>query len=209
MSTWQTAIDDEPITFEGINDDHNVLKGDIHSLYQEALSARVTDKLSYEIIGLVALIDGVKQAANRYLRNEEQIANTTTISTEHISKTVTNDINKRLSVLGSVSCDNNSLIIDSGCSGFEPLTDFVNQDGLGTVTAALQVQGGGISILNDNTTSSSSNSDHSTINLPLGPQSSEQRASSFVRYDPLIATTYFNNPSTAGGLFQLIWGGLD
>ena len=57
--------------FDGINSDHNVLKGDIHSLYQEALYARVTDKLSYEIIGLVALIDHVKRAANRYLINEE------------------------------------------------------------------------------------------------------------------------------------------
>ena len=69
--TWQTAIDNEPITLDGINTDHNVLKGDIHSLYQEALYARVTDKLSYEIIGLVALIDRVKRAANRYLGNEE------------------------------------------------------------------------------------------------------------------------------------------
>ena len=102
------------------------MKGDIHSLYQEALYARVTDKLSYEIIGLVALIDCVKQAANRYLRNEERIVNTTTISTVHSSKTVTNDINERLSEIGSVPCDNDSLIILSGCSGFEPLTDFVN-----------------------------------------------------------------------------------
>ena len=73
ISTWQTAIDYEPITFDGINADHNVLKGNIHSLYQKALYAWVTDKLSYEIISLVALIDRVKQAANRYLRNEERI----------------------------------------------------------------------------------------------------------------------------------------
>ena len=64
ISNWQTAIEDEPITFEGIKADHNVLKGDIHSLYQEALYARVTDKLSYDIIGLVALIDCVKRAAD-------------------------------------------------------------------------------------------------------------------------------------------------
>ena len=114
------------------------MKGDIHSLYQEA---RVTDKLLYEIIDLVALIDCVKRAANKYLRNEERIANTTTVSTEHSSKTVTNDINERLSELGSVPCDNDSLA--GGCSGFEPLTNFVNQDSPGTVTAALQVQGGG------------------------------------------------------------------
>ena len=85
-SSWQTAIDDEPITFEGIKADHNVLKGDIHSLYQEALYARVTDKLSYDIIGLVALIDPVKQADDRYLRNEQRIANTMTLNAEHSSK---------------------------------------------------------------------------------------------------------------------------
>ena len=56
ISNWQIAIDDDhnPITFDGIDTDHNVLKGNIHSLYQEALYARVTDKLSYDIIGLVA-----------------------------------------------------------------------------------------------------------------------------------------------------------
>ena len=64
ISSWQTAIDDEPITFEGIKTDHNALKGTIHSLSQEALYARVTNKLSYDIIGLVALIDCVKQAAD-------------------------------------------------------------------------------------------------------------------------------------------------
>ena len=45
MSNWQTAIDDEPITFEEIKADHNALKGYIRSLYQKALYARVTDKL--------------------------------------------------------------------------------------------------------------------------------------------------------------------
>ena len=101
----------------------------------------MTDKLSYDIIGLVALIDRVKQAANRYLHNKEQRANTTTVSTEHSSKT--NDVIERLSELGSVPCDNDPLIIAGGCSDFEPLTNLVNQDSLGTVTAALQMQGGG------------------------------------------------------------------
>ena len=70
IANWQKAIDEEPITFEGIKTNHNELKGAIYSLYQEALYARVTDKLSY---GLVALIDHVKQ----YLWNENGIANTT------------------------------------------------------------------------------------------------------------------------------------
>ena len=60
ISDWQKAIDEEPITFEGIKTDHNELKGAIHLLYQEALYARVTHRLSYDIIGLVALIDRVK-----------------------------------------------------------------------------------------------------------------------------------------------------
>ena len=98
----------------------------------------MTNKLSYDIIGLVALIDCVKGAAKRYLRNEEQIANT-----KHNSEPIANDIQERLSELGSVPCDNDSLIIAGGCSGFETLTNLVNQDSLGTITAALQVQGGG------------------------------------------------------------------
>ena len=46
ISDWQTSIDYDPITFHGIDTDHNVLKGCIHSLYQEALYARVSNKLS-------------------------------------------------------------------------------------------------------------------------------------------------------------------
>ena len=44
----------------------------------------MTDTLSYDIIGLVALIDCVKQAADRYLWNENRIANTSALNTEHI-----------------------------------------------------------------------------------------------------------------------------
>ena len=83
--------------------------------------ARVTNKLSYVVIGLVALIDRVKRAANRYLRNEEQIVNTTTLNAKHSSKPITNDVNEGLSELGSGPCDDDSLIIAGGCSGFEIL----------------------------------------------------------------------------------------
>ena len=160
----------------------------------------MTDKLSYDIIGLVALIDCIKQAADRYLRNEQQIANTTALNAEHSSNTVTNDINERVSELGPVPLDNDSLIIASGCSGFEPLTNLVNQNGFGNLTATLQVQGGGgTSVLNDNPTDSPSYSDHCVTNPPLVSQPSEQRSPTFVCYDPLTATTYFNNSSTVGG----------
>ena len=104
--------------------------------------AQVTFKLSYDIIGLVALIDHVKQAADRYLGNEQQKANTRIFNAEHSSKTVTNDINERVSELGTVPCDTDSLIIAGACSGFKPLTNLVNQNSLGNVTATLKVQGG-------------------------------------------------------------------
>ena len=75
----------------------------------------------------------------RYLRNEEFIA-----ITKHNSEPNANDVNERLSELGPAHCDNDSLIIAGGCSGLETLTDLVTQNSLGTVTAALQVQGGGV-----------------------------------------------------------------
>ena len=89
------------------------------------------------------MIDLVKQAADRYLWNENRIANTTALRTEHSSNTVTNDINERVSELRPVPRDNDSPIIASGCSSFEPLTDLVSQNGFGNLTAALQGQGGG------------------------------------------------------------------
>ena len=54
----------------GIKADYNLSKGDIHSLYQEALYAQVPDKLLYDIIDLVALIDRVnKQLINIFVMN--------------------------------------------------------------------------------------------------------------------------------------------
>ena len=97
-------------------------------------------------------------------------------------------------------CDNDSLIIAGGCSGFETLTDLVTQNSLGTLTAALQVQRGGTNVLNTNDTSASSSSDHSTINLPLGTQPTEQRPPVVIHYDPLTATAFFNDTSTVGGV---------
>ena len=114
------------------------MKGNIHSLYQEGLYARVTDKLSYDIIGLVALIDRVKRAANRYIKNEEQIANTI-----GVNNIIASDIKESLSEPGSAPCDNNSLIIAGGCSGFKHNTDLVTQNSLGILTATLQMQRGG------------------------------------------------------------------
>ena len=126
--------------------------------------------LSYDIIGLVALIDWVKRAAHRYIRNEERIA-----ETQRVNKDIASDVKETLSEPGPASSDNQSLIIAGGCSGFEHNTDLVTQNSLGIVTAALQMQGGGgIHVPNDNDIYTSSFSDHSTDNLPLGVQSTEQ-----------------------------------
>ena len=100
ISDWQSSIEYDPITFDGINIEHNVLKGNIHSLYQEALYARVTDKLSYDIIGLVALIDRVKCAAHRYIWNEERIADT-----KNVNNIIASDAKENLSTPGSALCE--------------------------------------------------------------------------------------------------------
>ena len=50
------------------------LKEGIQSLYQESIYAHVSGKLSYEIIGLISLIDRMKNAALRLIRNEERMA---------------------------------------------------------------------------------------------------------------------------------------
>ena len=73
---WQASIEYDLITFDSINTEHCVLKGNTHSLNQEALYAPVSEKFSHGIIGLVSLIDRVKRAAHRYIRNEEHIAET-------------------------------------------------------------------------------------------------------------------------------------
>ena len=74
------------------------------------------------------------------------------------------------------------------------------QNSLGTVTAALQVQRGGITALNDNDLSASSSSDNSTINLPQGTQSTEQRPAVTNHYDSLTATVFL--------ITQVLWGEL-
>ena len=53
---------------------------------------------------------------------------------------------------------------------------------------------------NDNDISTSSFIDRSTVNLPFGVQSTEQRSPVTIQYDPLITTTSFNNSSTVGGV---------
>ena len=63
ISAWQSIIKHELSTIDSIKTDHNQLKGEIHSLYQESIYAHASEKLSYDIIGLISLIDQVKNAA--------------------------------------------------------------------------------------------------------------------------------------------------
>ena len=67
ISEWQNIIEFDLITVDSIKADHKLLKGEIHFLYQEALYAHVSDKLSYDVIGLISLIDRVRNAALRYI----------------------------------------------------------------------------------------------------------------------------------------------
>ena len=116
--------------------DYDVIKGNINALYQEALYASVTDKLSYDIIGQIALIDRVKHAAQRFIRGEAPIKDII-----RVNDITTSDIKESLSEPGAAPCDNDSLIIAGRCSGFDN-TDLVIQSN-GVVNAALQMQGGG------------------------------------------------------------------
>ena len=103
----------------------------------------MTDKFSYDIISLIALIDRVKRAANRYIRNKNRIANTMVQNVEPRNNLVTNDINEMVSDLGVIPRDHSSPIVASGRRGFETLTGLVNPTGSGNLTAVLQVHSGG------------------------------------------------------------------
>ena len=103
----------------------------------------MTDKLSYDIFSLIVLIVRVKRSADRYIRNENRIANVTVNSVEPSNILVTDDINEMVSDLGVISSDQFSPIVASGRSGFETLTGLANLTSLGNLTATLQVQGGG------------------------------------------------------------------
>ena len=54
ISGWQHIIKYDLITIDSIKADHNQLKGEIHSLYQESIYAHASVKLSYDIIGLIS-----------------------------------------------------------------------------------------------------------------------------------------------------------
>ena len=87
----------------------------------------------------------------------------------------------------------NSLIIAGGCSGFEPNADLVTQFSIGTVTAALQLQQGGINLSNKNDISNPISSDRPMANPPLGAPSIDQSIPVITQSDPLITSNSFSS----------------
>ena len=55
------------ITIDSVKADHELLEEEILSLYRKGLSAHVSEKLSYDVIDLISLIDRVRTAALRYI----------------------------------------------------------------------------------------------------------------------------------------------
>ena len=95
------------------------MKGEIHSLYQEAIYARASGKLSYDIIALISLIDQVKNATLRLIRNELRM-----VEMARVTGTIASNANLKLPEAESSPIDNNSMIIAGGCNGFGPITDY-------------------------------------------------------------------------------------
>ena len=67
ISAWQSVINYELPTIDGIKANHTQLKGEILSLHQESIYAHASVKLSYDIIGLVLLIARIKSTALRLI----------------------------------------------------------------------------------------------------------------------------------------------
>ena len=81
----------------------------------------------------------MKNAALQLIRNEERMA-----ETARVNNVIANNAQQRLSQSGPSPSDNNSIIIAGGCSSYNNNTDVTSHTSIGTVTAALQLQQGGI-----------------------------------------------------------------
>ena len=59
ISAWQCFVNHDPsITIDLIKTHHNELNGNIHSLHIESILAHTSEKLSYDILELVSIIQG-------------------------------------------------------------------------------------------------------------------------------------------------------
>ena len=77
ISAWQCFINyDIDITIDIIKAHHVELKGEIHSLYHESILAHTSEKLSYDIIGLISVIDRIKGAGFRLVRSQDAVTET-------------------------------------------------------------------------------------------------------------------------------------
>ena len=64
--------------------------------------------------------------------------------TARVNNIIASNAKQRLSLSDPSPCDNNSIIIAGGCSGYNSSTGLITQGSTGTVTAALQLQQGGL-----------------------------------------------------------------
>ena len=77
ISAWQCFINyDIDVTIDIIKAHHVELKGEIHSLYHVSILAHTSEKLSYDIIGLISVINRIKGAGFRLVRSQEAVTET-------------------------------------------------------------------------------------------------------------------------------------
>ena len=143
IAAWQRDIDEEPISIEGIQSQFVSFQGSIHSLYQNALCSRVTDKLSYDIINTIGLLECIKKATNRYIRREMNELNAK-FNNESVPTDI--DTNEFVSGLRLVNNEVNPLMVTSGRSGLEVITNEESLIDMEFLISAPQViEGGNVS----------------------------------------------------------------
>ena len=94
----------------------------------------MTDKLSYDIISLIGLIDHIKKAANRYIWTKNRIVYTNLNHSESRNVPFPSDINAVVSDLGTV--------VAGGPSGLGTPIGLGKPTNSGNLVAMSQVQGG-------------------------------------------------------------------
>ena len=74
ISAWQCFVNHDPsITIDLIKSHHIELNGNIQSLHIEFILAHTSEKLSYDIIELVSVIDLIKKAGFRLILGQEPV----------------------------------------------------------------------------------------------------------------------------------------
>ena len=74
ISAWQGFVNHDPsITIDLIKTHHIELNENIHSLHIKSILAHTSEKLSYDIIELVSVINRIKEAGFRLIRGQEPV----------------------------------------------------------------------------------------------------------------------------------------